>query len=488
MRSRFALFVSLLAFFAVPAYAILPPSRPQVLVLDARTPAELREVLSAYADSAAATKDPGLVIEAGEASALLGASWSRAGQRDSALAAFRRALEWRGNPEDVTALAEEHLLRGERTDRDAVIALLEGQGGMRLIGTLRRRIERDGLLAWTRFQGGDSAAVNALDQETVNLLSERPEWRGRLGRMLLASGRSADAYRVLVPAAVESRQRDWALLTTLRTGAERAGRGAALQTYLDREVALSDTADERAVRELGARRLTFRGDDGEIVGGVVVGASPTRRRAAIVLLPDGTSFRAADSLAAQLRRAGLIAFFLDPRGSRRSASADAPTRRAWAGREDDMQLRVARDVRAALAALARVTPVDTTRYVVAGAGEMAPVAVGAAWLDRRAAVLMLIAPAPAAPDRGPMRAALAALQRPTYLQIGPEEFDASEFANRLADACDPRLVRVADAAAPGRGVEVFRAGAIVGKRFTDWLRDQWPAPAAPRRATTTRRR
>lgn len=490
MRSRTLIVLPFLVAFATAALALLPPSRPQVLLLDARTPAELRETLTAFGDSAAASADPGLHIEAGEAFAVVGQSWSRAGERDSAIAAFRRAMDLRGNPEDVLTLVDEMLLRRTRPDLDAAIAVLEGQGGMRLIGSLRRKAERDGRLAWARFVAGDTTAARALEPEVVTVLSERPEWADRLGRLMLGAGNPAGAYRLLVPVAIDSRLHDRGTLARLRAAADRVGRAAALDAFLQRELAARDSADERAIVELRARRLSFRGDDGAPLGGIATGLSATRRRAAIVLLSHDVSFRSADSLAAQLQRAGLVALFVDPRGTRRSASPATPSPRAWAGRESEFQWNVARDVKAALRALARATPLDTTRYVIAGVGEMTAVAVGAAWLDPRASALLLVSPAAVLAERGPMRAALAALKRPVYLQIAPEEFDASEYANRLADACDPRLVRVADSAAPGRGVEIFRADAIVGRRFADWLRDQWPkpAPASARRPASTRRR
>jgi hypothetical protein len=492
MRRRFALppfaLAALLAL-APPALAILPPTRPQVLLYDARTPDELRATLAAFGDSAAASSDAAVRLEAGEAFALLGQSWFRAGLRDSAIAAYRRAVQLRAAPADAAALADAMMFRPSRSDLEGVIALLEGAAGNSLIGHPRNEAERAGRIAWARFALGDSAALRSIGPEYLPYLEGAPEWHERMGRMRLGVRDAEGAIAQLLPLVAESRRQDRVSLQRLQFAWEQAERRGLLDQHLEARIASRDSAVRFTVLGLGARRVSFKGADGAPVGGVVTGLAAARRRAAVVLLPHDESVANADTLARVLERAGYAAVFVDPRGARASVSADCSNARSWRGREDEMQLRVADDVRPALRALARTTPVDTSRFLLVGVGAMAPVAVGAAWLDPRAAVLMLVSPWPAAPDRGPMRAALAALARPVFLQTAPEHFDAVQYANRLADACDPRLVRVSDGAGAGMGAAVFRGDPASGERFVEWVRDQWaklaPAPAAkpaPRRA------
>jgi hypothetical protein len=135
-------------------------------------------------------------------------------------------------------------------------------------------------------------------------------------------------------------------------------------------------------------------------------------------------------------------------------------------------------VRTTLRAVAQHAAVDTTRYVVAGVGASATSAVVAAGLDPAARAILLVDPVPDAVATGPMRAALVALARPTFVQVSAEAFEAGELASAIVDACPPGRVRVADSGRGGRGAAIFQSGAVVGKRFTDWLQSAWPAPRA----------
>ncbi len=475
-RRSFVLALALVAA-AVPALAILPATRPQVLLLDARTPDELHETLAAFSDSAATAEDAGVRMESGEAAALLMQGALRRGDPTSALAWGRRALQLRGNPEDALAMVDARLLRRTRADVDSAIAFLRSDEVSPLFMG-RARHAYDARLGWLAFLAGDTLAARGLSPEAREALAVLPGGSLRLGRMLLAAGDPKGAYKPLLAAALQSRLRDRAALAHLQAAWERLGRSDALEPLLQQQLAAQDTTELRVIGLLGGRRVEFKGADGARLGGVATGLAPARRRAAVVILSADQSIVDADSLARHLQRAGLATLFLDPRGSRLSASPECPNPATWAGHEEELQLKVAGDVRAALRALARTTPVDTTRYLIGGVGAMAPVAVGAAWQDKRAAVLLLVSPWPAATDRGPMRAALGALQRPVYLQTAPEEFDAVQYTNRVADACNPRLVRVAESTASGAGVRAFRGGADIGRRFALWLTDQWPRPAA----------
>ena len=143
-------------------------------------------------------------------------------------------------------------------------------------------------------------------------------------------------------------------------------------------------------------------------------------------------------------------------------------------------------MRAALSALGREAKADTSRYLVVGVGPSAPIAVEAATLDKRAAVLMLVSPGPAPVERGVMRARLAAMRRPVYFQTGPEDYPVWGVIDSLYRACDMSASRVADSDKPGTRATLFRRDPKIFARFKLWLADAWPKAAA--RATPPSRR
>jgi hypothetical protein len=179
---------------------------------------------------------------------------------------------------------------------------------------------------------------------------------------------------------------------------------------------------------------------------------------------------------------------LEPRGSGRSVATGCPPPDSWRGREAEMQSRCAGDVSEAVRALAREAKADTARYLLVGVGVTTPIAVEAAWLDRRAATLMLVSPSPSAVDRGPMRTALAALRRPVYFQTGPEDFTTWEVLDSLYRACDMRASRVADTDKPGTRATLFRRDPKILARFRLWLAESWPRATAPRATPPSRPR
>ena len=96
-----------------------------------------------------------------------------------------------------------------------------------------------------------------------------------------------------------------------------------------------------------------------------------------ILVASGDTLADYDSLAVGLRRMGLAVMLVEPRGSGRSVGPRCPLPDAWRGREAEMQDRSADDAREAIRALARETTIDTTRYLLVGVGESAPIAVEA---------------------------------------------------------------------------------------------------------------
>jgi hypothetical protein len=145
----------------------------------------------------------------------------------------------------------------------------------------------------------------------------------------------------------------------------------------------------------------------------------------------------------------------------------------------------------ALRALARETPVDTSRYLVIAGLDQAQVAAAAAQLDRRVHLMMLASPTPPDVERGRMRARLRTLALPVFIQAVTMDPDALPSSDRLFQALDGRTSRLVESRLPGSGVQVFRLDTTALPRLTAWLTEHWnraqatkPAPkkSAPRPA------
>jgi hypothetical protein len=289
------------------------------------------------------------------------------------------------------------------------------------------------------------------------------------------------AMALLTMLAVRSRFHDPDVMEMLRVAAGEMNATRRLQPVLARELARADAADTALIADMGGRRIAFSAPDGFPLAGIVFAPSARARRRAAVIVAAGDTLASYDSLAIGLRRAGLSVVVLEPRGSGRSVAPSCPSRETWRGREAEMQLRVAADVRAAVGALARRTGADTSGYLLVGVGAMAPAAVDAAVLDRRARALLLVSPAPDPVDRGRMRAGIAAIRRPVYLQVGPEDQIATSVLDAFYRAGDPRLSRIADSDQAGRSAALFRRDPRIMVRFRQWLEESWPRATPPTR-------
>jgi predicted alpha/beta hydrolase len=229
------------------------------------------------------------------------------------------------------------------------------------------------------------------------------------------------------------------------------------------------------LHDMDGRRVSFLARDGSRLGGVVaVPGDAGAHRAAIVLMAPGDTIANYDSLGVALVQAGFATLFLDVRGSGWSVSPTCPSPDTWAEREEALQHLVARDVRAALGELATHVPIDTTRYLVAGVGGAASMAVEAAALDSRVGALLLVSPKPEAVERGPMRARLAKLQLPTFFQVGQEDFTEADVTDALYQAGNRSASRVVEARFMGSGALVFHNDPTIAARFTRWLDDVLP--------------
>ena len=467
------------------AHAGSPPTRTEILLVESRTPAELRSRLRAFADSIA----PSWPFGSGEACAALGASFERAGQIDSAIVWYGRATERRGDTSERLGLVDALLARGRPEDLQRAIAQL--RRNVAGIEAPTARLPYEARLAWALHRAGkpDSAATAFALIE--NDLAPSVEWSEHMGFACLDARRPGAAMRWLSPVAVASRGRAKDVMDALRASGEAMPAGSSRADFtalIGRQVAVLDYAEEDALAPLKARRLSFNAGDGFPLGAVVVTPAAAKRRlGAVVMIEPGQSPLSCDSLVQALLRANLAVLLLERRGFGHSVGPACLYPHAWHGREAALEERCARDAAEALRALAGATALDTSRYLVAGIGETATTAVRAATLDRRVAALLLVSPAPHPVDRGVTRARLAGLKRPVFFQIAPEDFPIFELTDVLYQAGDRSRSRVADARGAGRGAEQFRHDPAVLERLTRWLNETLAAAApSPRRARPRR--
>lgn len=477
MKRRLSALLLASLFAAGAALAYLPPSPVQNLLYRGKDPADLRAQLAAHRDSVAATDS----LDAAEAWYWLGVSHERSGERDAAIEAYRRAHAVRANPEDALGLADLLLLRGSRAD---------GAEAVRLLEPLRERFASDRTprgasirlrAAWAAAVAGDrDAGCRAVLDRPADLLNPKtpvPQqslWTARFAPLLFERGHAAEGAALLSRSLASSRGRDTALVRLART------RGVAIAPV----ATIARRADSAlAVSAAGAplRALTVRTTDGARLGVWLLHTKPGAPLALVVVSPEAESFAEADSMIAQLYRAGVAVAIVDPRGSRSSASAAAPYPHAWLAKDDAFQKRLALDLSAAIAPAATAMRTNPARVCVIVEGPLAIAAALAARDDARVREVVLVGAAPSGAERGWLVATLTASRAPVFFQQGPEDVYGNEVVDRIASLLPARQVRVADSQWTGRGYALFRAGAKAGERLTSWLADEWTSrPATPR--------
>lgn len=474
---RFPAFATTLmvALFA-PATALASLSSLDSLLLAAPNPDVVRARLleRAHAPSTRPT-------EAARAFGFRAMSFAREGMADSAAIDQERAF----------ALDDSHVRRLELAT--ALIARLGPGDAARAREVLRplqpsqpslwtmTEVPSQALMGWAHYLAGHADSAEFVLNPIDAWLTVKPEWRYRLACVAMERGEWIRAMDLLIPLAVATRKQDSDVMEMMNRGARSLNSTSRLDPMLSREIALHDAIELELLTELGARRVSFKAPDGFPLAGVLFKpANALRPRAAVVIVAPGDTIEDCDSLAVGLRRLGLAVLFLEPRGTGRSIASTCPSPETWVGREREMQSRVARDVREAVATLAREAGADTSSYLLAGIGPMGSVAVEAATLDRRARTLMLVSPSPSPVDWGSMRASLAALGLPVYFQTAPEDVLVWDTIDAFYRACDPRASRVADSGRQGHWAKLFRYDPRIMARFRLWLSESWP-PA--RRAT-----
>ncbi len=476
----------MLTVCAAPALADVPPPRIAAILDAGSSGAALRARLMAFADSAAAAHAPALE---GEALSYAGQSYQRAGLVDSAIICHRRAFDALLTSDELLALVDELLYRRTPADlREAGVRLEWASERSPMYPTLQVA----GRLAWTRFLAGHPDSAAALFRPIEAQLLGQSEWRYRMGAVALARKEYRQAVDLLMPVAERSRGTDEDATRMLEQAGNALNVLPRIREEVSRAVLERDQPEVALAGELGGQLLNVPASDGFPLGGLAIPAGLGRRPvahgrrgglAAILLLASRDTVGSADSLVSALRRHGITSLILYPRGSGSSVGPSCPSPAAWFNREDELQARTARDVRDAFGVLARRYPVDTTRYVVAGVGAMAPAALAAAAADRRVRALLLVSPTPAAVEVGASRALAARLRLPTFFEVASEEYVQSHDPTEvLYQAGNRGASRVVDASVPGRGYAHFRADPTLAARFLSWLDATLRPAAAPRRA------
>ncbi len=475
MKRWLSMPLALLAAIAT-ARAGLPPTRTQVLLTECPSRASLRSSLLDHARRTGAATP----LSAGEALYFAGSSFERAGRADSAIACYRGAIAMRGNAPERIALADLLLRRGRDDDRAAARALLDSSYAQAAAENDPAAAAFDARIAWTEVLAGRAALGVERFAALEAGLSRDPLWRYRMARAALEAGDPRHALRLAEPLAIASRAQDPEVLSLIeRAGASLGARGR-LDERLARAIDAHDDGESALLAAIGGRRVRFSASDGFPLGGTVIAPDgAARARAAVLLRAPGDTLADYDTLSVALRRAGWAVMLLDPRGSGWSVGPGCPYAAAWAGRDDALHTRTAKDVRDALRALAIGVPVDTTRYVVAGVGRTASIAVEAASLDPRARALVLLSPDPEPVDQGSTRAWIRRMQRPIFFSSAPEDLMRFAVTDALYQAGDRARSRVADARAAGHGGQPFRGDPTATPRLIRWLDEQWAAHAPP---------
>jgi len=478
------------ALAAGAATAAVPAMTPaERILLDARTPGELRARLVAHADSVRART----AWDAGECWRWVGVSQRRAGHADSASAAFARAYALSADPACVLEGAEALAATGRPADLDSamrhVAALPAGTlSGSEALGPAGRLWE-----AWAGVRGGDPAAVRAaiatlkseLGAPTASI-DLRTTWARRFAPLLLES-RDEAAWELLEPLAVFSQAQDAQIMRMAKeASAGRIGVGT-FESTIYGEVVRRDSQGSVGLRALGAKPLDLKGADGFPLRAWFLAANA--RRAPLVVLvdaPEPVQANDADSLFVQLHRAGCAVAMLDPRGSGGSVGPACALPDAWLGHEDALTRAVAGDLGRVVDDRLAEGGIDPARIAVGAAGPFALSAALAARADERVRALVLIGPSPSPVERGVLVATLAARGVPTFFQTGPEQPAEVFVADEIVERLPARQARVADSRGHGDGTALFRAGAAVGQRLTDWLAEAWKQPrstppASPRK-------
>ena len=411
-------------------------------------------------------------LESGEAAWWLGVQDERAGRADSAVAQWRRAVALRGDFDEGFALTEALARRASAAALDEAYGIAFSLADQARMGSPARLPEAQAHFAWVRQLRGhpDSALAGVLEWDDE--LRKKPMWTRRLATIEHGAGDHARAWKSLTLLAARTRGRDATaesllVLTQKALGLADEQRDAAVSALR----APVEKAEWRFTLTLPASLDSLRAKDGFLVRWYRIAPPPgaTSKPPLLLVLAPGDSLVAADSLAAAFAAAGRTVVLLPPRGTGVALGPGAYGPEAWAGRPAAFASTIAADAGRVMDALAQKHAVPAGGWVVAAAGDAAPVALAIARARRDTRAIVLVAPRLPVVEVAETRARLRALGTRTFVQASPEEPDALELGDLLSRMTAPGQVRVADSGDRGRGVAIFRADPKVAKRLLDWL-------------------
>jgi hypothetical protein len=462
------------------------PTAVDRALLEALPAPALRARLAALAGQLAGTNRG----QAARAWQLHARSALRSGLADSAVTAAERAAAMQGSAEDVAVLASALVARGRPGDVHAARARLEAAARGadvphdrelllgRLAMTLEAMGRRDSALTVWR-----SALIGELD----------PVMRRRQALALGNSTDATDRARAapsLSPFVSASRGQDTAAVRALAGVGGVAGaraNEARIRRGVGVDAAREDAREQVALAALGAVPAPLVSTEGSPLGAFTVRSSGARAGAAVIVADPGAPLDDSDSLAAVLMRAGWNVALVHPLGSGPSCSGTWPAPWAAQERPDAWTAAGARDVRAAVRALAAATACDTTRVLLAVGGRAVAIGAEAAALDPRVRRLVITSPEADDIARAPLLARLTRRAPAVYIEMAPEDlFAANDFADALFHAGAAGGSRISESGAAVRGHAQWREDEAGRARFTRWLAE--PVPPAPRATPRPARR
>lgn len=411
-------------------------------------------------------------LDSGDAAYWLGVQHARAGRADSALAQWRRAWRLRGDFDEGYAVIDALCRRGKAADLAEARAIAAELSQQADLSARNRVAESHARLAWTLYLlGQPDSALAALPAANEPIYRRYP-WTRRLFLVQSAGGDFANAWRTGLTVMVRRRGHDAEAESLLIRAQHRLH-------YIDERRTLTiengigrATAEELAFASThGGAVETLRAKDGFPLQLFTFPAKPDsgRREAMVFVLSPTDTVSAVDSLVAACTASGHPVALLAPRGTLGSLGRDAMGPEDWIGREPAFFTTTAADVAFAMDALGKRAAFRAPGWVVAAAGDRAPVALSLARSRRDVKALLLVAPRVPVVDVAEYRAQLKAAGTRTFVQVSPEEPDALEFGDLLSRDTRPGQVRVADSGEAGRGAAIFRADSRVPRRLISWL-------------------
>ena len=472
-RSLPALCLALL--LPVVALAGLIPAPPAIVAMwEGANGAAVRDSLRRYASigeapgASASTR-----LEGGEAAWWMGVQDARAGRADSALAQWRRAWTLRGDFDEGFALVDALLLRAGQGDLDEAYGVAAVLADQSRLGMPRRAPEAHARLAWTLHLRGRTDSAIAIAREWCGAIQHRPLWTRRLTELQLAAGDTLAAWKWLVALSARTRGQHSETEAQLRA-AQRALR------YSDERRTVSvnlirdpvNASEAAFVEGLRSGFQSLRAPDGFAVRYIPVpaAAGAARQPRVLLVLSPTDTLPAVDTLAASLAARGHAVTLLPPRGTFGALSATVTGPEVWAGRESEWFKVTTTDAGRVMDAQSRKGGAPAG-WIVAAAGDMAPVALALARARKDVKSMLLVAPHLPLVEVAEFRARLSATRQRTFIQVGPEEPQSLETADLISRFTPPGQVRVADSGREGKGAALFRADSQILGRYFAWLEE-----------------